>query len=235
MKMKVNILQYLILCFLTFGCASNKSETIEKELIVDSNNVDLNLTKKKNKKIKHEESNDKGNKDKSSFPKVKMDTLVLFEDSIAGVLLPFKKGFDCFNLIKQTFPDLKVEKEIGQQDGPDFPLFSIRNGNDLIIYFFMDIEDSTKLNEVVILDDIVKDEYDLKIGDSYEKIKTKRADVQTFTDYHQHTYAYFDNSKIRYEINGQADLSENADMENLVFTEEQIRDWKIERIIWNVN
>jgi hypothetical protein len=135
--------------------------------------------------------------------------------------------------LKINFKGFTVTKEIGQQDGPDFPLYSIKDENGQICFFAMDSEDTLKLTEVYIKTPLIKDQYGLRVGDYYQKIKSMRHDnAMTSTDLHQHTFVYFDNSKIQYEISGDINLPDTVDFDNLNFTEEQIGDWIIERLIW---
>ena len=122
---------------------------------------------------------------------------------------------------------------MGQQDGPDFPLYSIKKDETEICFFSMDSEDTLKLNEIIIKAPFIKDEYGLKVGDEYQKInELRKAEIKTYTDYHQHKYAYIDESNILYEISNTDSLSETVDLENPKFTEAQLEDWTIEYIIW---
>lgn len=100
----------------------------------------------------------------------------------------------------------------------------------------MDWEDTLKLNEIYIKVPVIKDQYGLKVGDGYQKIKNLRhAGLKTYTDYHQHTYAFFKTSNILYEISGDVFLPDTIDFDDLKLTEEQMKDWTIEYIIWRVN
>jgi hypothetical protein len=136
--------------------------------------------------------------------------------------------------LTKEFTTLKVTKETGQQDGPDFPLYSIHDSRKTQICFFaMDPEDTLQLNEVYIRDRSISDQFGLRVGDDYRKIKKlRKQNAQNYTDLHQHTFVYFDNSKIMYEITGSVFLPDSVDFDNLKFTEEQIKDWKIEYLIW---
>jgi hypothetical protein len=63
-------------------------------------------------------------------------------------------------------------------------------------------------------------------------IKRLRHDnAMTYTNLHRHTFVYFDNSNIEYEISGDTILPDTVDFDNVMFTEAQIKDWVIERLI----
>lgn len=157
--------------------------------------------------------------------------MVLTENSIGEIGLPFDKSVTVKSLQK-AFPNFEISKEIGEQDGPDFPLYDVKNDDATVLFFAMNPESTNELDYVLIKSPIVQDKYGLRVGDSYQKIKELRGQVEHYTDYHQHTYVYATNSNIRYEINGDVTLSADTDFENIKLTEEQIRDFKITQILW---
>lgn len=162
----------------------------------------------------------------------KKDSIILYEDHMGDIPLPFPKR-EMLNELRQAFASLVVQKEIGEQDGPDFPLYSLKGDDGEIAYFSMHHEDTLQLIEVHIGDPRVKDEYGLRVGNTYQKIRQLReGKLKTYTDYHQHTYAYFDNSPISYEISGDDMIANTVDQEDITFTEEQMQDWTIQFIIW---
>ena len=212
----MNRVVLFILAVLIFSCgtgSTNKTKTMDLQKNADSSIAD---------------SVDKDNTNRQ----VRTDTIILYENRIGGITLPFGK-IEMLTELRKEFAGLTITKEIGQQDGPDFPLYSIKERNNEICFFGMDSEDTLKLNEVYIKQALVKDQYGLKVGDGYQKIKKVRnKNTKTYTDLHQHTFVYFDNSNIMYEISGSVFLPDTVDFENLKFTEEQIKDWTIEYLIW---
>ena len=175
--------------------------------------------------IQIEDQSEKTNKEKK-------DSITIYEDRIGNIPLPFPKR-EMLDELKQSFKTFTIVKEMGQQDGPDFPLYALKRGDKELGYFSMDYEDSLKLNEVYIQDAMAKDEYGLRVGDGYQKIKKLRGgEIKTYTNYHQHTFAYIENSHIFYEIFGDALIDDTIDVEEIEFTEAQLKDWKIEYIIW---
>lgn len=161
-----------------------------------------------------------------------VDTIRIGETNIQGINLPLARK-DLINELRLAFKNYIVTKEIGQQDGPDFPLYSIKIDKNEVLFFAMDSEDTLKLNEIFIKSPTVIDQYGLKIGDSYQEIKEKRkGTIKSYTDYHQHTYVYLDSSNILYEIFGNITLPDTVDFDNLHFTEDQIKDWTIQHLIW---
>jgi len=162
----------------------------------------------------------------------KKDSIILYEDHLGDIPLPFPKR-EMLDELRQVFANLVVEKEVGEQDGPDFPLYSIKRVDGEIAYFSMHHEDTLQLVEIHFGDPFVKDEYGLRVGDSYRTIRQLReGKLKTYTDFHQHTYAYLDNSQIAYEISGEHMTTNTVDQEEVTFTEAQLQDWTIEFIIW---
>lgn len=159
--------------------------------------------------------------------------LVLYEDSLNGIKIPFENKDDLLNNLKLKLNPYSVKKEKGQQDGPDFPLYTVQKEDLEILFFSMDSEDTLNLNDISIKSPLVKDMYGLKVGDSYSEIKSRRkGNLKNYTDFHQHTFLFTDNSNIMYEISGSLNLPADVDLENIKLTEEQIKDWKIENIVW---
>lgn len=156
----------------------------------------------------------------------------LNENSIYGLAIPFGH-LEMIDQIKKSFSGYEVTKELGQQDGPDFPLYSVKKSNNNVLFFSMDWEDTLKLREIIIKGPEIVDEYGLRVGDGFKDIKSKRKKpIKTSTDFHQRTFAYTDSSNIMYEISGNVFMSDTVDLENLKFTEEEMEDWTIDLIIW---
>ena len=210
---------FLIMTVIFFSCKSEDGEKKSKyEVVQLSQTVTENHTSSRIA-TKNGESTD-------------LDTITLYESRIDDINLPFPRQ-EMLTQLQESFEGLTVTKERGQQDGPDFPLYSLKDGDEEILFFGMDWEDTLKLNTVYVKQPLVKDEYGLIVGDGYQKIKDSRnGEVKTVTDFHQHTYAYVEGSNIKYVISGDVYLPDTVDFENLKFTEEQIKDWTIEYLIW---
>jgi len=165
-------------------------------------------------------------------PIVDPDTLVLYESRLSSLDLPFPRK-EMLDDLKKVFGKYIVTKAMGEQDGPNYLYYGVTDkGGSAVCYFAMDPEDSLTLEVFSTEQPFIKDQYGLKVGDGYKKIKALRKGVKTSTDLHQHTYAYFEDSNVRYEIFGDVTIPDTADFDNLHFTEDQIKDWTIERLIW---
>lgn len=159
--------------------------------------------------------------------------LVLYEDSLNDIKIPFDNNKNLLDNLQSKLSPYSVKKETGQQDGPDFPLYTVQKENKEVLFFSMNPEDTFKLDDILIKSSLVKDMYGLKVGDSYSEIKNRRkGNLKNYTDLHQHTFIYTDNSNIMYEIIGDLNLPADTDLDNIKLTEEQIKDWKIENIVW---
>lgn len=160
------------------------------------------------------------------------DTIILYEDRIKGIGLPFDKR-DMLEDLKEQFDGYTIVREMGQQDGPDFPLYTMSDKGQAVCFFELDFEDTLKLNRIVVRKPIIKDQYGIKVGDNFQKIKKLReGDIKLYTNYHQHTYASLDSSRIKYQIDGYISLPDSVDIVDLKLTDDQVKDWIVEYIIW---
>ncbi len=93
--------------------------------------------------------------------------------------------------------------------------------------------DTLILNNIYIKNSIIQDQYALKVGDDFSKIKDNRGKGEIgFDPYHFHMYYYFENSKISYELTGELRAFDADDVADIVIEEKDISDWKVEYIIW---
>jgi len=159
-------------------------------------------------------------------------SIIIYEDSINGIQLPFKKK-DIMSELKSTFKGFEIKKKIAQQDGPDFHLFSVMKDGKKTLNFEMDYEDTLKLDLMTAYDNSIEDIYGIKIGDSYAQIKKKRkGNIHSSTESYEmrNTYVYFDNSNIIYGMTGKTYIpDEDPDFQ---LSEEQIKDWTVKSMIW---
>jgi hypothetical protein len=136
-----------------------------------------------------------------------IDTIMLYEDRINGIRLPFERK-EMLVELQEKFGGYTVAKAIGQQDGPDYPYYSVMDNDISLASFAMDASDTLKLERLYVEHPAIKDEYGITVGDAYAKIKDLRNGVAKIsTDpHHQHTVLYFDGSNIMYEISGELSL-----------------------------
>lgn len=162
----------------------------------------------------------------------KNSELVLFEDHIGAIPLPFPRQ-DMLPELREAFRPFTVTKEMGQQDGPDFPLYAVRDGSREVAYFSMDFEDTLALVELRITSAWISDEYGLSVGDNFSKIKKRRTDeLDTYSDYHGHTYASIKSSQIGYEI---SDATPPANAPDDAMDQVSVsipENWEITTVIW---
>lgn len=159
-------------------------------------------------------------------------SIILKENEVAGLKLPFEER-DIRSGISQAFKNYDVKKIIGQQDGPDFIYYSVLDNFGKEIYSFnMDFENELKLDKILTESEKVRDQYGLSIGDTYAKIKQLRGyNIKHSTSPVEmmETVAYYDNSNIIYEINGDyKDVNGTGEEKD-----SQVNDtWKIKYIVW---
>lgn len=161
--------------------------------------------------------------------------IVLSENALDTFLIPFPEK-DMLMSLKNFYGPYWVEANIGQQDGPDFTYIEIkRDDNNPVAYLDFDSANKYKLDEIRIVDSSAKDQYEIRVGDTYQQvIETRREAFKNSTNYHQHTYLYSDNSNIYYELSGDYTLTEEMldSIEELELTEQQLQKCTVKCIIW---
>ncbi len=122
--------------------------------------------------------------------------LVLSENSLGN--FPLIKGMPLSEeKIKNFFPNFKVTKTIGAQDGPDFFRYAIGNN----IHLSTPSTESNTLEEINITQDpIFRDQYNVKLGMTIKEVRAKRGPLKITTTAHYHVYLYQKDSNIMYEM-----------------------------------
>jgi hypothetical protein len=134
--------------------------------------------------------------------------------------------------LERLFQCNAIEEVIAEQDGPSIKAINVLEGNEVAAIIEMDEKDSTKVARALFLSPKFYDQYGLKVGDKFTDIKRNRGQTEWVTDFDQTTYVYINNSKIVYSILGDFNVEDQADPERPTFSEDQIKDWVIDRIEW---
>ena len=126
----------------------------------------------------------------------KFNKLVLSENSLGN--FPLKKGMPLSEeKIKNFFPNFKVTKTIGAQDGPDF--FRYARGNN--IHVSTPSTESNTLEEINITQDsIFRDQYNVQLGMTIKEVAAKRGPLKITSTMHYHIYLYQKDSNIMYKM-----------------------------------
>lgn len=165
--------------------------------------------------------------DKIDYPEI-----VLRENSIDSFSIPFPEK-EMLKELRNFYKPYWVERNIGQQDGPDFEYIDILRLDTPIVYFMFDPENKFLLDQIIVHDSTVVDQYGVRVGDAYLELKHKRnVNFKNSTNYHQHTYLYTNNSNIYYEVTGDLNETQIENIEELELTEEQLENWTVQYIIW---
>ena len=161
--------------------------------------------------------------------------LILKEGSFGGVILPFWQ-IDAHEEIRNCLENYEVQGETAIAEGGEFKVYNVLQEGTTICSFEMSMDDSTYLYELVLRDSVVADEYGLKVGDPYLKIKELRPTaLKAKMGYHFHTYVRVPSSHIYYEITGDYQMPDDLKLETInahEFDEADLKDWSIKRIIW---
>ncbi len=125
-----------------------------------------------------------------------LNKLVLSENSLGN--FPLKKGMPLSEEeLKNFFPNFKITKTIGRQDGPDFFRYAIGNN----IRLSTPSTDNNTLEEINITrDSTYRDQYNVQLGMTIKEVAAKRGSLQIITTMHYHIYLYQKNSNIMYEM-----------------------------------
>lgn len=151
---------------------------------------------------------------------------VLHEGNIGELGLSAGGAVDAAGL-SAAFPGHEVTQAIGSQDGPDFTMYTVaKEGKECFMMKMMD-DDSTKMEQVRISTDAVKDEHGIGVGMSYADLKAKRPEAAIHTDEHFHTHVTVPGSNICYEISGETDGPDRTD-----YTEDEVQEWTVTGIMW---
>jgi hypothetical protein len=163
------------------------------------------------------------------------EPFTLYEDSLNGIHLPFKRK-DMTSELRKIFKGFDVTKEIADGLYGSSPLYTIKKNGEDFINISMNVEDVLKVDNIFIKNNFAKDFYGVRIGDTYEQIKKKRkGKIQSSTEPYEarSTYVYFDNSNIMYLMTGETIIPD--DNPDFKLSEEQIKNWKVSNIIWRQN
>ena len=128
--------------------------------------------------------------------------------------------------LREKLKPLVVTKKTGQQDGPDYTYYQVNNNKKA--YFSIKTQDSNakRLESITIKNKAISDQYTVRVGMSYPKLKSLRPKVTIKTE-HYHTYIYVKGSNIVYEISGDY----NGPDKNS-YTESDVKTWKVIAILW---
>ncbi len=160
---------------------------------------------------------------------------LLSESRLENIALTNLNGNNISTELQSEFPNSNIEKELGQQDGPDFVLYSLSTDNKEILYTSMLPEDSTVLNSITFLSPNIKDIYGQTVGTAAQQIIESRSNINFYADVHQNIYAKAENSNIEYRLRG--NLKELNDgtyfSEDHTIEKSQVYDMFVEHIIWH--
>lgn len=178
----------------------------------------------------------KGKKDKDSITKDEptlteeieviktTNPMVLKEDSLNDISL--KKGMALeIAILEKYFPNAKIKKEVGQQDGPDYVFYTI----DKDVVFSTSNTQSSVLSHIAIKGNSrISDAYGIEVGYTFDDIKAKRPDIKIVTE-HFHIYLYEKGSNISYEMS--LKNYNGPDKDN--YTLDDLEGAKVISIIWD--
>ena len=158
--------------------------------------------------------------------KNELNNLVLSENSLGD--FPLKKGMPLsLRDLKKNFKNFSIKKSIGEQDGPDFFIFSL----DKNIWLYTPDTKNESLREITIAKKSpYKDEYGVQIGMTYDEVVALRGPVEIATTWHYHTYLYQEDSRIMYKMS----LGSYNHVDKYKYSAEEAKKYKfkVTRIVW---
>lgn len=169
----------------------------------------------------------------SSEPKPNYREILLLENKLDTFLIPFPEK-DMLPTLKKYYAPYLVERNIGQQDGPDFTYIDIlRNDENPITYIHFDSDNEFKINEIRIVNSTALDQYEVRVGDPLTKVINSRGTGEIgFDPYHFHIYYYYKNSNISYELEGELHTPVVENIKDIVLTYNDINSHTVQSIIW---
>ena len=156
-------------------------------------------------------------------PITKTTKLVLDENSLGDFKIS-KETLLSEEKLQKAFPNYKVTKKIGQQDGPNFNLYEL--GSDAML-----MTQKTSTNNLFKIwcdhNSKIVDEYGVAVETSFEELIKKRPNLKHTTEQFK-TYLYQENSNICYQIQ----LLNYNSPDKKEYSIEEIKDSKVIAIIW---
>lgn len=134
--------------------------------------------------------------------KEEMSEILLTETKLGDLELNKLTEKNMLTEIKSAFPDFKVTKTVGQQDGPDYNLYQITRSKQEIFFISMDSYDTLVVQDFWTNNKIIQDEYGVTVEQKVESVLEKRPTLKFHSDLHQNIYATEKNSKIEYRLKG---------------------------------
>jgi len=160
--------------------------------------------------------------------------LLLTESKLGQLTLTDLNDSNIKQRISNVFPEFQTNKEIGQQDGPDFNLYEIVHLDELIFLISMDAYDTNLVQTVWTENSKIKDEYGTFVGQVIDSVLVNRTELSFHADTHYNIYATAGNSRIEYRLNGNfKNLNDTTFTSNDYSVEKwQVEEMVVEYIIW---
>lgn len=173
--------------------------------------------------------------DSTGVEEQESEGLTLGEKSFGAVVLPFWQNGTKAEL-EDILTDCSVTEEMAVAEGGEFKVYHLHKANEHIADFEMSMDDSTYLYQLVLRSGNISDQYGLRIGDAYTKIRELRPDAPIAKmGYHFSTYVRIPGSSIVYEVKGDYTPPSDLTLENVKdhqYTEDDLKDFKITSIFW---
>ena len=166
--------------------------------------------------------------------KEEMSEILLTETKLGDLELNKLTEKNMLTEIKSAFPDFKITKTVGQQDGPDYNLYQITQSKQEIFFVSMDSYDTLVVQDLWTNNKIIQDEYGVTVGQKVESALEKRPTLKFHSDLHQNIYATEKNSKIEYRLTGNFKTLNDTTFFAADYSVEkwQTEEMEIEYLIW---
>lgn len=163
-----------------------------------------------------------------------MTVTLLTENQLGDLELNKLTENNMLTEIKSVFPNFKVTKTVGQQDGPDFNIYQVTHSKQEIFFISMDSYDTLVVQYLWTKNKIIVDEHGVAVGQTIESALEKRPTLKFHSDLHQNIYASDKNSKIEYRLTGNfKSLNDSTFFADDYSVEKwQTKGMEIEYLIW---
>jgi hypothetical protein len=130
--------------------------------------------------------------------------------------------------VKSAFPELRMTKKTGKQDGPDFDFYLMSNEEMENIFFIsMDGYDSTTVQTLWTKNKEIEDQYGVQVHQTTAELLKKRPNLRFHSDLHYNIYASENGSRIEYGLSGDFKAINDS---TFVSNDYSVDKWQVEKM-----
>ena len=170
----------------------------------------------------------------ATIENIEVNEIILTETTLGKLALEKLNERNIVKEIKATYPDFKIIKSVGQQDGPDYNFYQVKHSGKELFVIAMDSYDTTLVSDLWTDNLVVKDQYGISAGQRIEVALENRPGLNFHSDLHYNIYATEKNSRIEYRLTGDFKSLNDSSLvkDNYSVEKWQIEGMTVEYVIW---